>query len=87
MPGRGGTKGGAGGGGAGGPPKEAEISASKSASSHCGYTVGGQPTAQRPLGNAVLAGHADQRAAVLEVRPQYLPAGERLVALRRGQGG
>jgi hypothetical protein len=36
MPGRGGTRGGAGGGGAGGSLKEAEISASNSASSHCG---------------------------------------------------
>ncbi len=36
MPGRGGTRGGAGGGGAGGSLKEAEISVSNSASSHCG---------------------------------------------------
>ena len=49
--------------------------------------VGGQPPAQRPLGNAVLTGHADQRAAVLEVRPQYMPAGERLVPLYQGQAG
>ena len=36
LPGRGGTRGGAGGGDAGGSLKEAEISASNSASSHCG---------------------------------------------------
>jgi hypothetical protein len=36
KPGRGGTLGGAGRGGAGGSLKEAEISASNSASSHCG---------------------------------------------------
>ena len=36
LPGLGGTRGGAGGGGAGGSLKEAEISASNSASSHCG---------------------------------------------------
>jgi hypothetical protein len=35
VPGRGGTRGGAGGGGAGGSLKEAEISASNSASTHC----------------------------------------------------
>jgi hypothetical protein len=35
MPGCGGTRGGAGGGGAGGSLKEAEISASNSASTHC----------------------------------------------------
>ena len=36
LPGRGGTRGGAGGGGPGGSPKQAAISASNSASSHCG---------------------------------------------------
>jgi hypothetical protein len=36
KPGRGGTRGGEGRGGAGGSLKEAEISASNSASSHCG---------------------------------------------------
>jgi hypothetical protein len=35
----------------------------------------------------VLASYADQRAAVLEVGAQYLPAGKRLVPLRRGQAG
>jgi hypothetical protein len=35
MPGCGGTRGGAGGGGAGGSLKEAEISASNSAFTHC----------------------------------------------------
>jgi len=49
--------------------------------------VGRQPPAQRPLRNAVLAGHTDQRAAVLEVGAQHLPAGKRLVPPRRGQAG
>ena len=49
--------------------------------------VGRQPAAQRPLRDAVLAGHTDQRAAVLEVGAQHLPAGKRLFPLRRGQAG
>ena len=47
--------------------------------------VSRQPAAQRPLGHAVLAGHADQRAAVLEVGAQHLPVGKRLLPLRLGQ--
>ena len=37
--------------------------------------------------DAVLAGHADQRAAVLEVGAQHLPAGKRLLPLRLRQRG
>jgi len=49
--------------------------------------VGREPAAQRPLGDAMLAGDARQRAAVLKVGAQHLPAGKRLFSLRRGQAG
>jgi hypothetical protein len=49
--------------------------------------VGRQPAAQRPHRDDVLAGDAGQRAAVLEVGAQHLPAGKRPFSLRRGQAG
>jgi len=49
--------------------------------------VGRQPAAQRPVRHVVLAGDAHQRAAVLKVAAQHLPAGNRLFSLHRGQAG
>jgi hypothetical protein len=60
LPGLGGTRGGAGGGCAGGSPKDAAISASNSASSHCG-------SAQISSANAASA------SRVLTVMPITLP--------------
>ena len=50
--------------------------------------VAGQPPLQRPVRDAGLCGHAGQRHAVLEVRPQDLPAAKRFraaILAERGQ--